>query len=549
MSQQVRLDQKAAKLSLSYVLVAFVGFGVAAIMGLLQGLHRAQLIELPSWLNYYQVLTVHGVMMGLIFTTFFIVGFLFSGIARVSGGSLTPAGLKLGWIGYWLMVIGTVMAAITILMNQASVLYTFYAPMKASPWFYVGATLLIVGSWFGGYGMFAHYAAWRKNNKGKFSPLFMFTAVATMALWQLCTLGVAAESLFQLLPWSFGLTDTINVVLSRTLFWLFGHPLVYFWLMPAYITWYLIMPKIIGGKVFSDSLTRLVFLMFVILSTPIGFHHQLLEPGVSEEWKFLHVALTLAIAIPSLITAFTMFATFEIAGRSKGATGLFGWFKALPWKDARFFSLFVAMLWFVPAGAGGIINASNQLNIVVHNTIWVTGHFHLTVGTAVALTFFCVSYWLIPHLTGRKMTRLTHDLGRLQAVLWSIGMIFMSGGMHALGLLGGPRRTAGTTYMNDPTALSWVPWHKVIALGGAFLFVAAMLQVGLVFYLAFKAPKGEQEYPMGEVAEEAEATPGILERWPVWISVAVILVLVSYGYPIFDMIQNPPPGVHGIKTW
>ncbi|MFP3361790.1 cbb3-type cytochrome c oxidase subunit I, partial [Planococcus sp. SIMBA_143] len=77
--------------------------------------------------------------------------------------------------------------------------------------------------------------------------------------------------------------------------------------------------------------------------------------------------------VPSLMTAFSLFATFEIAGRKKGAKGLFGWFRALPWKDARFFAPMVGMLIFIPAGAGGIINASNQMNQIVHNTLWVTG--------------------------------------------------------------------------------------------------------------------------------------------------------------------------------
>ncbi|WP_051074233.1 b(o/a)3-type cytochrome-c oxidase subunit 1 [Effusibacillus pohliae] len=544
-----RVDERSSRLSLAYVLVAFAAFGLAAIFGALQGMDRGGVITMPSWLTYYQILTAHGVLMALVFTTFFIVGFLFSGIARTNGGSLTPAARRLGWTGFWMMLAGTLMGVVTILTNQASVLYTFYAPMKASPWFYVGAALLVVGSWVAGWGMFACYRAWRRAHPGQHSPLFMFAAVATMILWQICSVGVAAEVVLQLIPWAFGWVDTVNVVLSRTLFWLFGHPLVYFWLLPAYITWYVVMPKIIGGKVFSDAITRMVFVIFVVLSSPIGFHHQLMEPGIDEKWKFLHVALTLSIAIPSMITAFTMFATFETAGRAKGAKGLFGWFRHLPFRDARFFSMFLAMVWFVPAGIGGIINASNQLNAVVHNTIWVTGHFHLTVGTTVALTFFSVSYWLIPHLTGRKLTPVLNDLGKLQGFLWSIGMLFMSGSMHTLGLLGGPRRTAGTTYMNDPTALSWLPWHKLTAIGGGILLVAAMLQIAIVFYLTFKAPKGEEEYPIGEVAEEAEATPAILERWRVWVPVAVVLILVAYGYPIFEMIQNPPPGAPGIKTW
>lgn len=80
-------------------------------------------------------------------------------------------------------------------------------------------------------------------------------------------------------------------------------------------------------KIFSDSLARLAFLLFILFSIPVGFHHQLLEPGISHEWKFIQVVLTFAVIIPSLMTAFALFATFEMRGRSLGGKGLFGWFK------------------------------------------------------------------------------------------------------------------------------------------------------------------------------------------------------------------------------
>lgn len=131
----------------------------------------------------------------------------------------------------------------------------------------------------------------------------------------------------------------------------------------------------------------------------------------------------------------------------------------------------------------------------------------------------------------------------------SIGMIFMSGSMHISGLMGSPRRTAGTTYLNDPTALSWLPLQKLTAMGGAILFIDAFLQIGIVLYLTFWAPKGEQAYPMGEVAEDAGETSGILEKWPIWVTVAVVLIVVAYGYPIMEMIQHPAPGAPGFKTW
>ncbi|MDI3256374.1 MAG: cbb3-type cytochrome c oxidase subunit I [Kyrpidia sp.] len=547
--QSVRVDRPAARLSLAYVLSGFLAFGIAAIAGLLQGLDRGGMITLPKWLSYYAVLTTHGVYMGLVFTTFFIIGFFFSGVARTTGGSLPPAARRLGWFGWWMMVVGVIMATIEILAGNASVLYTFYAPMKASPYFYIGTALLVVGSWFGGYGVFSAYRAWKRNHPGKMSPLFTFMAVSTMALWQIATIGVAVEVVLQLIPWSFGWVPTINVLLSRMLLWYFGHPLVYFWLLPAYTMWYVNMPRIIGGKVFSDALARASFILFVLLSTPVGFHHQLLEPGIPPLWKFLHVMLTMMVVVPSLMTAFNMFAVFETAGRAKGATGLFGWFKKLPWNDVRFTAPIMGMIAFIPGGAGGIINAGYQMNEVVHNTIWVTGHFHLTVATTVAMTFFGIAYWLIPHLTGRRLTPAANKVGLAQAVIWATGMLLMSGSMHYMGLLGVPRRTAYTTYMNNPTALSWMPLEGTMALGGVLLFIAAMMMIGMVIYLTWFAPKGFQEYPIGEIGDTAEATPRILERWPVIISLAAVLILVAYAYPVIDTMQNAPPGAPGIKTW
>ncbi|HWO75136.1 MAG TPA: b(o/a)3-type cytochrome-c oxidase subunit 1 [Bacillus sp. (in: firmicutes)] len=542
------VDRVDAKLCMSHIWVALTALFLGAIAGLLQTLVRSGTVTLPAGIGYYQLLTAHGVLLGLVFTTFFIMGFLFAAMSRTTG-IMNNAVRKLGWLGFILMTAGTVLTVIMILLNKATVLYTFYAPLQASPWFYIGLTLLVVGSWISGFGIFRQHYLWKKTNKGKLSPLLAFMAVVTMLLWLISTLGVAAAVLVQFIPWSFGWVDTINILLSRTLFWYFGHPLVYFWLLPAYMCWYVVIPKIIGGKVFSDSLARLAFILFLLFSIPVGFHHQLLEPGISTGWKFLQVVLTFMVIIPSLMTAFSLFATFELAGREKGAKGLFGWFKKLPWKDVRFFAPMVGMLIFIPAGAGGIINASNQLNQVVHNTLWVTGHFHLTVATSVALTFFGISYWLVPHLTGRTLTSKLNKLGIMQTILWAVGMFFMSGSMHTVGLFGAPRRTAYTTYNDHPDALGWIPYQTAMAIGGTILFIAILLLLYIFIRLVFFAPKGAEEFPVGEVADASEATPKIFENWKVWIGITVGLILMAYTIPVIDMIQHAPPGSPGFKLW
>lgn len=543
-------DRKDAVLVLAYILFAFSALLIGGIAGLLQALVRAGMIRLPANIGYYELLTAHGVLMALIFTTFFIIGFLYSGISKTLGGCLLNSSRGMGWVGFWLMTAGTVIGTVEILLHRATVLYTFYAPLKASPYFYIALALVVIGSWVSGFGMFTQYRYWKKANRGQISPLFAFMSVMTMLLWQIATIGVAAEVVLQLIPWSFGWVDRVNILLSRTLFWYFGHPLVYFWLLPAYIAWYVTIPSIIGGRIFSDALARLSFVLFLLFSLPVGFHHQLMEPGIGTFWKFLQVVLTFMVIVPSLMTAFSLFATFELSGRAKGATGMFGWLKVLPWKDVRFFAPFMGMLIFIPAGAGGIINASNQMNAVVHNTLWVTGHFHLTVATSVALTFFGIVYWLIPHLTGRKLTPLLNRLGIVQTVIWVAGMFLMSGAMHISGLLGDPRRTAYTTYNDSPEAAAWIPYHIVMGVGGTILFIGVILMAVNVVML-LRAPRSveAEEYPIGEVMEGSEKTPLYLERWGLWISIAVVLVLVAYTIPLYGMITNPVPGSPGFVTW
>lgn len=537
------------RLIFAYLNVSFVALFLGALAGLFQALNRGGYIELPAGL-YYLFLTLHGVGLALIFTIFFIFGFLYSGVIKTAG-VMSGADRKFGWIGFGMMGLGTFLALLTIAANDATVLYTFYAPMIASPWFYVGLALVVVGSWVSAVPIFTGYARWRRSNKGKPSPLFVYMSVATLILWMIATIGVAVEVVFQLIPWSFGWVKNIDVSLSRTLFWYFGHPLVYFWLLPAYIYWYVNIPEIIKGRLFSDALPRLTFVLFILYSIPVGFHHQLMEPGISSFWKFIQVILTMIVVVPSLMTVFAILATFQISGKMNGAKGRFGWIKTLPWKDVRFFAPFLAMVMFIPAGAGGIVNASFQMNQVVHNTLWVPGHFHMTLATSVILTFFAVSYWLIPLLSGRTLTAAANGLGIAQSIIWTVGMLLMGGAMHLAGLLGSPRRSSYATYGDHSVAGEWQPYLQIMGIGGTLLFVGILLFLGIVAYLMFAAPKADApiEYPIGKVDPKAQRPPLILERWSVWIGLTIALILIAYLVPIYGMLQHPAPGSPPTRTW
>lgn len=535
------------QMGMTYVATSFACLVVGAVFGVVQALVRANAIPIPINPSYYQLLTGHGILMALAFTTFFILGYLINGTARALNAPLPPLGRALGWLGYWTMLGSATVIVVEVLANRATVLYTFYAPLRASAAFYIAATLFIIGSWIGGGAIFVSYLNWRARHPGKLSPLFAFMAVATNIMWLAATLGVAVESLVQLIPWSLGWVPTINVELSRTLFWYFGHPLVYFWLLPAYIAWYVNIPKIIGGQVFSDTLARLSILLLVVFSLPVGIHHELMDTGISAAVKFFEVVLTFAVVIPSLMTAFSVTASLEQAGRARGGRGLLGWIFKLPWGDPRFLAPAMGMIAFVFGGAGGTVNASYQMDAVVHNTLWIVGHFHVTLATTVVLTFFGISYWFVPAMTGRPLWG--KRLAVLQTFIWVIGMVFMSTAMHLVGLLGDPRRTASTTYAGSAVSAAWQPYMTFIGIGGSLLGVGVIIFLVVIIGTVLSKKRQETEFPFAVARSGGMATPAILEKWSLWIDIAIALVVIAYTFPIAQLVLHAPPGSLGFQTW
>jgi cytochrome c oxidase subunit 1 len=530
-------------LALANIAVAVAAFGVASLMGVLQGLSIADVnFPLRSEAFYYVSMTAHGVLMALVFTTFFIMGLGYV-FARESLGRI--AGERAGWFAFGLAAAGSVAAAVTILRGQSTVLYTFYPPMQAHPLFYIGATMLVVGSWIWGGVIIASYRSWRRGHPGVPAPLSIHGMLATVILWYLATTGLALEVVGMLIPWSLGFFDKIDPLVARTYFWWFGHPLVYFWLLPAYIIWYYVLPQVAGGRLFSDPLARMAFILFLLLSTPVGFHHQFADPGITAGWKLAHTVLTYAVMYPSFVTAFTVIASLEVAGRLKGATGLFNWIGTLPWGDPVFSSVALAMIGFTFGGFGGAINAAYAMNAMVHNTAWIMGHFHVTLGTTVALTFMGATYWLLPRLLGREIR--FGAVARVQPYLWFLGMTLFSTSYHIAGLRGLPRRVYSASLAGDQGA-AWHGLTQIAAVGGVVLFLSALCFVTVVFATWIAGRRIEP--PAFEFAVPLHPpTLGLWDRFGLWTIVAVVLVAAAYAYPLFELLTHPRFGSPAFKPF
>jgi cytochrome c oxidase subunit 1 len=519
----------ARKLVLAHFWVAFVAFLGAITLGEWQMYMRS---PLTAWVNnpeyYYRSVTAHGTVMAYVMPTLVAMGF---GYAVCELALKRPLlGLRWAWGGFWLVVAGTVIAAATMAAGKASVLYTFYPPMIASPWYYLGVVLVVVGSWIWVGLMSVNLHAWRQANPGSTMPLAMFGTVAGAYLWAWTSLGAAIEVLVLILPASLGLTDTINAGLARVFFSWTLHAIVYFWLMPAYIAFYTIVPRAIGGRLYSDTMGRVAFVLFLVFSMPIGIHHLFADPQVGAGFKFVHAAMTAMVSVPTLLTVFTIVASVEIAGRLRGGQGALGWIKVLPWDNPMMLALAFSFVMLGFGGAGGLINMSYQLNETVHNTQWVTGHFHLIFAGAIVIMYFMVAYDLWPQLT--RCAPLPQGLMRVQLWLWFVGMLVLSLPWHWVGLLGMPRRMAYYDYTHP--ALHPQAWTVTAStLGGLMLVVSAFIFVAIL--ARARRGAGEPAAYTFSTSVHAGHAPVALNGFALWVAMMIGLTLVNYAVPIVEL--------------
>jgi len=520
------------KLVLSHLWVAFIAFVVACLLGEYQVLERSGLFPaLDSTRVYFASVSTHGVLMAFVLTTFFIMGFGY--YVAVSSLKQPLWNLPLAWASFWIALVGTVLAAIPLLTGNASVLYTFYPPIVAHAAFYIGATLLVVGSWLWCAIMLVTFGQWKKAHPGVPVPLAMFATAANAVLWLWTSAGVALEVLFQLIPFSLGWIDTIDPGLARTLFAWTLHPIVYFWLIPTYIAFYVFVPKQAGGYLFSDEMARVAFIVLVVFALPIGFHHLYMDPEQGQGWKLLHGIGTFVVALPTLVTGFTVIASLEIAGRLRGGKGLFGWILALPWTNTMVLAVILSLLMLIFGGFGGIVNASYAMNAMVHNTAWVPGHFHLIFGGTTIIMYIAIAYYLWPLLVGKPL--FSKNLALMQLWTWFIGMSILTTPWHVLGLLGQPRRISTVVY-NNLLTLAWQPYEFMMILGGLVLLGSACL---LIYILAKTqlAPAVETFTEAVEYATPIHAVstlPEYLNGFKFWNKVIAVLMAISFGFPILQ---------------
>jgi cytochrome c oxidase subunit I len=531
------------RLVLAHFWAAFVAFVIAVPLGAWQMLVRSPLHPWVDPEHYYRAVTAHGTALAYVFPTLVAMGFGYAACAVSLGRPMH--GARLAWTGFWLVIGGAAVAIATVARGDATVLYTFYPPLVGSPFYYLGVLVAVIGSWIWVVLIVWHFGRWKRDHPGLPVPFAMFATTAGALLWVWTSLGVGAEIVFLILPNTFGWTSTINAGLARTLFSWTLHAIVYFWLIPAYIAFYVLLPQAAGGRLYSDKVGRIAFLLLLVFSMPIGLHHLFADPQVGAGFKFLHAVFTGMVAVPTLLTIFAICASAEIAGRLRGGRGAFGWLAALPWERPMVLATAFSLIMLGLGGASGLINMSYVLNSTVHNTQWVTGHFHLIFAGAIVIMYFAIAYELWPRLTGRPLT--APKLVRLQLWSWFIGMLIVTLPWHLVGIMGEPRRMAYYDFTNPALAPQAI-WVSVSAIGGLVLVLSALLLLAILL-TSHRRPVGAvSPLTFALALSPPRRLPASLNSFGVWMLLVVGLTLANYGYPIAQFLLQPGGGVPAYRV-
>jgi cytochrome c oxidase subunit 1 len=318
---------------------------------------------------------------------------------------------------------------------------TSYVPMQAAPHFYLGLILFAVGALIGCFVFFGTLVIARNEHTYEGSiPLVTFGGV-TAAIIAVFTIASGAIILIPTFLWSIGYIAHIDPAMYRIIWWGMGHSSQQINVVAHVSVWYLVAGLTLGARPMSEKVSRFAFLLYILFLQLACAHHILVDPGVSSEWKIFNTSYAMYLAVlASMIHGLTVPGAMEVAQRQKGYTrGMFEWLRKAPWDNPAFSSTFISLVIFgFIGGITGVVMGTEQINLIIHNTIYVPAHFHATVAVGTTLTFMGLTYFLIPVLFRRQMILPT--LAKWQPFLFGGSMTILILFMMGAGTLGVSRR-------------------------------------------------------------------------------------------------------------
>jgi len=302
-------------------------------------------------------------------------------------------------------------------------------------------------------------------------PVVTFGAM-TACIIAIFTIASGAIILIPTFLWSVGYISYIDPQMYRAVWWGFGHSSQQINVAAHVSVWYAIAAIVFGAKPLSERVSRGAFLLYILFLQLASAHHLLADPGLTSNWKIFNTSYAMYLAVlASMVHGLTVPGAIEVAQRQKGYNnGLFEWLRKAPWGNPVFVAMFLSLVGFgFLGGISGVMMGTEQLNLIIHNTIYVPGHFHATVVVGTTLAFMGLTYFLIPTLFRREL--MFPKLAQWQPYLFGLGMSAFALFMMGAGTLGVPRRHWDISFAGNP-----LPYEFP---GTAWLMMALMAICGL----------------------------------------------------------------------
>ena len=482
----LKVHSQAELLIKANAVVGVIFLLIGGVFGLSVALTRWPAVHLLPADWFYLVLTGHGLNVLLFWIIFFEMAVLYFASAILLNCRIaTP---KIAWCGFALMVVGSVLADVAVLQGQSSVMFTSYVPMKAAPHFYLGLILFAVGALIGCFVFFGTLVIAREERTYEGSiPLVTFGAL-TAAIIAVFTIASGAiilipTFLWSLDQWGLKIISNIDTLMYRVVWWAMGHSSQQINVSAHVAIWYTIAALVLGAKPLSEKVSRAAFLMYILFLQLASAHHILADPGISSSWKIFNTSYAMYLAVlGSMIHGMSVPGAVEAAQRRRGFTkGVFEWLRKAPWGNPAFsgMALSVVMFGFL-GGITGVILGTEQLNLIMHNTMYVPGHFHGTVVAGTTLAFMAITYLVVPLIFRREL--IWKKVAQWQPYVFGIGVGGISLFMMGAGTLGVARRHWDITFSDAPLTFHYPETaHLMLGLNGLFAIMAA---VGGFMYIA-----------------------------------------------------------------
>jgi len=489
------------RIGILYLVATSLFFVVAATIGVFMRLEQLTMGEtLMSPQVYNRLFTLHGVIMIFLFIIPGVPAILGNFFLPIQIGAEDVAFPRLNLLSWWLYMAGAILAILTLFLpgSLPDTGWTFYAPysirtgsnvsLAVFAAFLLGFSSILTGMNFVTtvHRMRAPGMSWFKM------PLFVWALYATAWIQVLATpmvgitlLLIIIERVFQI-----GIFDPAqggDPILFQHLFWIYSHPAVYIMILPGFGIISEIIPTFTRRTIFGYKLIAFSSLSIALFGSLVWGHHMFVS-GESDMANIIFSFLTFFVAVPTAIKVFNWTATLY-----KGSIRL----------EPPLLFVLSSIFLFSIGGLTGLMQATLPVDIHVHDTYFVVGHFHYTMFGGTAWAFIAGLLYWFPKMTGRMYSK--------KIVNWAWGFMMVGfnvlyGTMMYLGWKGMPRRY----YDHLP---EFHTGHIIATVGSWLLFAGLLLLIGNFIYALFKGEKAPANPWGGTTLEWQTSSPPPLENF------------------------------------